>query len=158
MHRRHIRSNPTSRAGATTLGKDTSGEEESANQRQAWDQCVRRLRVHDEGVAHAWKEEIEIQHPSRAGLVSAILTAFNVEISSTLQPNPVPDLNTQILLQISAQLSNLSVNSESMPFIMPTQDELTSSSSIWVNALWFSNLILSLASASLGIVVRQWLN
>lgn len=29
---------------------------------------------------------------------------------------------------------------------------------IWLNVLWFSGLILSLASASIGIAVKQWLN
>lgn len=30
--------------------------------------------------------------------------------------------------------------------------------SVWLNALWFSSLVLSLSSASIGIMAKQWLN
>ena len=33
-----------------------------------------------------------------------------------------------------------------------------SRSTIWLNILWFSSLVLSLSSASIGILVKQWLN
>ncbi|KAI0747374.1 hypothetical protein C8Q74DRAFT_1182052, partial [Fomes fomentarius] len=29
---------------------------------------------------------------------------------------------------------------------------------VWLNALWFSSLIFSLSAASVGIMVKQWLN
>ncbi|EMD41611.1 hypothetical protein CERSUDRAFT_90185 [Gelatoporia subvermispora B] len=62
---------------------------------------------------------------SQAGLFSAALTAFNVELYTALKPDG---------------------------------NEAPPTSSVWINALWFSSLILSLSSASIGIIVRQWLH
>lgn len=66
----------------------------------------------------------------------------------------------QILIQISQQLNSLTltagfINSTHTPaFPAPFAP---SSSSIWVNALWFIALIFSLVTVSLGMLVKQWL-
>jgi len=89
---------------------------------KAWGTCASRLREYDEGMVKVWKEEIDTLLVF-AGLFSAALTAFNVELYPTLNPGGAKP----------------------------------SSSAVWINALWFSSLILSLSSASIGIIVRQWL-
>ncbi|TFK82716.1 hypothetical protein K466DRAFT_465818, partial [Polyporus arcularius HHB13444] len=97
-----------------------------------------------------------------AGLFSAIVTAFNVQSYQLLQP-PQPDPTPGILERISTQLGNLS---ETTHLINSTQSSYNPSSVtsqgptravVWVNILWFSALIFSLASASIGIMVKQWL-
>lgn len=97
-------------------------------------------------------------------MFSAILTAFNVQSYQLLQPAPTLDPVLVALQQISAQLSSFSNNP---PFVNSTQpayrqtDTLTPRApraAVWLNALWFSSLILSLSSASVGIMVKQWLN
>lgn len=106
-------------------------------------------------------------HNSQAGLFSAILTAFNVQSYLLLQP-PTPDPSIAILQQISSQLGSFSV---SLPFVNSTQSPSTNRLNtntgaappiprwaVWLNTLWFSSLILSLTSASVGIMVKQWLN
>ena len=64
---------------------------------------------------------------------------------------------------MSAQLEAFRVNT---PFVNSTQPAFDSSSddpfqvplyAIWLNALWFVSLIFSLASATIGITVKQWL-
>lgn len=70
-----------------------------------------------------------------------------------------------VLQQISLQLNSFSINP---PFINSTQTTRNSStapssqgiprSAIWLNILWFSSLILSLSSASVCIMVKQWLH
>lgn len=97
----------------------------------------------------------------QAGLYSAILSAFIIEAYHLLQSNS-PDQSVQVLLQISKQLNSFSINS---PFINSTQPFQTPStmqfepapSSVVVNALWFCSLVCSLVTASLGILVKQWL-
>ena len=72
-----------------------------------------------------------------------------------------------VLRQISAQLASFSVNSQFInsthafdPFVAmdhrhPFQ---VPPSAVWVNSLWFSSLVCSLASASIALVVKQWLH
>ncbi len=82
-----------------------------------------------------------------------------------LQP-AAPDPSFAVLQQISSQLASFSINPL---FVNSTQPSSTSRASadppppvphwaVWLNALWFAGLILSLASASVGIMVKQWLN
>ncbi|KAI0331629.1 hypothetical protein GY45DRAFT_1248417, partial [Cubamyces sp. BRFM 1775] len=112
-----------------------------------------------------WSSEIET-YLVYAGLFSAILTAFNVE-SYQLLESPSPDSTAAILERISLQISSLSY---APPFVNSTHSAFDSSQSgpvapadiprwaIWLNMLWFSSLVLSLSSASIGILVKQWLN
>lgn len=71
-----------------------------------------------------------------------------------------------MLQQVSSQLASFTIHP---PFINSTQPSdttrVTANSpppvprwAVWLNALWFSGLILSLTSASVGIMVKQWLN
>ncbi|OCH93724.1 hypothetical protein OBBRIDRAFT_724122, partial [Obba rivulosa] len=129
---------------------------------KAWASCAKRLKEHDETVARTWKEEIDTLLVF-SGLFSAILTAFNVGFYTSLTPTLNPDLNTLILLQISGQLTNLTSSSSSAPSFLSalsasTIDSSPSTASNWINVLWFCSLALSLSTACVGIVVRQWLN
>lgn len=81
-----------------------------------------------------------------------------------LQPASSPDPTLVILQQISLQLNSFSVNP---PFINSSQPATTilnrpapaaESWAVALNTLWFSALICSLASASFGILVKQWLH
>ncbi|KAI0323794.1 hypothetical protein GY45DRAFT_1399920 [Cubamyces sp. BRFM 1775] len=101
-----------------------------------------------------------------AGLFSAILTAFNVESYQLLQPVS-PDPTSVVLQHISLQLSSLPYRPPFINSSYPAFDAADSSSArppvtplsaIWLNTLWFSSLVLSLSSASVGILVKQWLN
>ncbi|KAI0653557.1 hypothetical protein C8Q70DRAFT_1059179 [Cubamyces menziesii] len=112
-----------------------------------------------------WIKEIDT-YLVYAGLFSAILTAFNVESYQLLQPAP-PDPAPAILQQISLQLGSLSyippsINSTYQVFNSSdagaTLSSVVPTWAVWLNALWFSGLVLSLSAASVGILVKQWLN
>ncbi|KAI0331620.1 hypothetical protein GY45DRAFT_1248384, partial [Cubamyces sp. BRFM 1775] len=120
---------------------------------------------YSEALVDRWAKEIDT-YLVYAGLFSAILTAFNVESYQLLQPSP-PDPSPDILLHISLQLSSLSyippfINSTQPAFsssgVRPTASPVAPRWAIWLNTLWFSSLVLSLSSASVGILVKQWLN
>lgn len=69
------------------------------------------------------------------------------------------DTTVQVLLQISQQLAAFALNpafanSTSTPATLPSFTP--SSNSVWVNALWFTALLLSLITASLGMLIKQW--
>lgn len=100
-------------------------------------------------------------------MFSAILTAFNVESYKLIRP---PDDTAIALQRISVQLQSFKI---SPPFVNATvaNSSLSDVASIFLgtpsptvleyavklNTLWFSALILSLASTVIGILAKQWI-
>ncbi|EMD31552.1 hypothetical protein CERSUDRAFT_59714, partial [Gelatoporia subvermispora B] len=105
---------------AVARASGTVGVEDSE---PTWNDFAKRLQKQDKETAKAWKEQIDALLVF-AGLFSAILTAFNVDLYKSLIPDDVGVVHR---------------------------------SSVWINALWFTSLVLSLSSASVGIVIRQWI-
>ncbi|KAI0718789.1 hypothetical protein C8T65DRAFT_737132 [Cerioporus squamosus] len=109
-----------------------------------------------------WKEEIDTLLVY-AGLSSAVLTAFVVQSYQLLQPDPA-DMTLAALKQISSQLNSFTVTP---PFVNATdhasQHDLAAAPfrapqyAVWLNVLWFSSLVFSLASATVALFVKQWL-
>ena len=131
----------------------------------AWGECLKRLRKYDQATVKGWKEDIDmllvlvssgslplylLLTSIKAGLLSAVITAFNVESYKMLQQDS-GDVTNHLLLHLSAQMVN-----NSLP--IATQPSWSKpSSAIRINVLWFSSLIFSLAAALIGILVKQWL-
>ncbi|EIW62046.1 uncharacterized protein TRAVEDRAFT_91546, partial [Trametes versicolor FP-101664 SS1] len=127
-----------------------------------WSDAADVVKDYSDDMIKRWNAEIDT-YLVYAGLFSAILTAFNVQSYVLLQPTP-QDPTLLALQQISAQLGSFSTNP---PFINSTQPAFQQTdtapppvprAAVWLNALWFSSLILSLSSASVGIMVKQWIN
>ncbi|KAH9846490.1 hypothetical protein C2E23DRAFT_575602 [Lenzites betulinus] len=144
---------------------DISTEQQTT---KAWTDIAGLVKTCSDETVDRWNKEIDT-YLVYAGLFSAILTAFNVQSYLLLQPAP-PDPTMLVLQQISLQLASFSVsphflNSTESPFSASTPVDVDPDSTpqvprwaICLNGLWFSGLILSLSSASLGIMVKQWLN
>ncbi|KAL1945545.1 hypothetical protein VTO73DRAFT_2396 [Trametes versicolor] len=133
-------------------------------QTKAWSGAAGMVQTYSDEMIKRWKEEIDT-YLVFAGLFSAVLTTFNVQSYLLLQP-AAPDPSIAVLQQISSQLASFSIQH---PFVNSTQPSSTTRANtntpppvprwaVWLNALWFSGLILSLSSASVGIMVKQWLN
>ncbi|KAI0740105.1 hypothetical protein C8Q76DRAFT_186607 [Earliella scabrosa] len=136
----------------------------------AWMDCATALKEHDETKIQGWKEEIDT-HLVFAGLFSAILTAFNVEAYKLLDPqnqdsNSSSDDLLRLLLIAVAQANQLDIhslaeNASSIASLSSSGDDGLRQLNQWaplINGLWFSSLICSLASASISLMVKQWLN
>lgn len=101
---------------------------------------------------------------AKAGLFSAVLTAFNIQSYPALQ-QPPRDPTAEILAQISAQLASFQVNGQTITSTSPAvpfsaanpPSSPVPTSLIVINALWFTSLICSLVAASIGIFLKQWL-
>ncbi|KAI0718800.1 hypothetical protein C8T65DRAFT_638167 [Cerioporus squamosus] len=129
---------------------------------KAWAEASEAVKTYHDELVRRWKEEMDALLVY-AGLFSAVLTAFNVQSYQLLQPAPC-DPTIAILQQISAQLSSFTITP---PFINSTGNvnPLGTSqpsfhapaSMVWLNTLWFSSLVFSLASASIALFVKQWL-
>lgn len=141
-----------------------------------WSVYASRMRAYDEAMVRGWKEEIDTllvfvseqtRHAHRhalipghkAGLFSAIVTAFNIEAYHLLQDDPT-QASMQVLLQISQQLASLQATGANAttqpPSFQMTTNFQPSSQSVRINALWFSSLVFSLFSALVAIIVKQW--
>ena len=103
-------------------------------------------------------------HEAQAGLYSAILSAFIVQSYQLLQP-AASDQTNVLLAQVSNQLASFRT---SPPFTNSTQPAykmlhpnprhfVAPTYAIWINTLWFVSLVFSLASATIGIIVKQWI-
>lgn len=88
------------------------------------------------------------------------MTALNVVSFTLLQDDPT-DTIPLILAQISLQLNDLSISGGQIisvqPPFTPSGRFRATAPNLVVNILWFTSLTLALISASVGILVKQWL-
>lgn len=87
---------------------------------------------------------------SKAGLFSAILSAFLIEIRKNLQQDPQDTTNT-LLMTILQSLHNATETQ-----ILPSSRFEPTSASRWVNGLWFASLMFSLMSALGASLAKGW--
>lgn len=103
---------------------------------------------------------------TKAGLFSAILTAFNVEAYKLLLPqNQSSSLSSDDLLRAllvtMAQgrvLNFTSLAADISASMSSTGNGGPNFKAALINGFWFCSLICSLAAASISIMVKQWLN
>ncbi|RPD57229.1 hypothetical protein L226DRAFT_465995, partial [Lentinus tigrinus ALCF2SS1-7] len=130
---------------------------------EAWVKTAKVIKKHSDEMVDQWNKEID-GLLTFAGLFSAILTAFNVQSYQLLQPSSA-DQTLAVMLQVSAQLASFAVNPAFVNSSQPAYDAaLTAVSAfkapvkaVLLNVFWFTGLVFSLASATLGIIVKQWL-
>ncbi|OBZ66580.1 hypothetical protein A0H81_13508 [Grifola frondosa] len=113
----------------------------------AWGRCAEILHDNDKSLLQGWKEEIDT------------LLVFSYQL---LQPD-TGDASVALLMQISMQLNSFTVNpsfiNSTHPASLNMQSTFTAPAyAVRINTLWFASLVFSLASASIGISVKQWLN
>ncbi|EIN09794.1 hypothetical protein PUNSTDRAFT_133564 [Punctularia strigosozonata HHB-11173 SS5] len=131
-------------------------EQPSTSDVTGWDYVYKRLQIYDREMIKGYSEDID-SLLIFAGLFSAVLTAFLVEVYTQLQPDNT-QLSVQLLSNISFQLQQISLNQAA-----PASSNLLDMSFqadahvVAINTLWFLSLVLALASALLGIFVKQWL-
>ncbi|TBU59458.1 hypothetical protein BD310DRAFT_976645 [Dichomitus squalens] len=140
-------------------------EEEFTAERKAdvWRSYAEAVKTHHDELVERWQAEMD-NILIYAGLFSAVLTGFNVQSYQLLLPTIV-DPSLAVLQQISQQLSSFSLGPSFVNSTHPARpvDQIqppfhAPTSAILINALWFPSLIFSLASASIALMVKQWLH
>ncbi|KAJ7893811.1 hypothetical protein B0H13DRAFT_1625075, partial [Mycena leptocephala] len=86
----------------------------------------------------------------RAGLFSAILSAFLIEIRKGLKEDSSSITNSLLATLIQAQNSTNPQVSSDTPFV-------PMASTLWIIGLWFMSLVLSLNSALWATMAKGWL-
>ncbi|KAE9387692.1 hypothetical protein BT96DRAFT_867286 [Gymnopus androsaceus JB14] len=96
-----------------------------------------------------------------AGLFSSVLTTLLAEVTPELSPDPTKTTNMllQTLVNQTAQISlNKQIDSVLTNKSMLGRFSITDvDASTWVNALWFISLLLSLSTALLAVLAKQWI-
>ncbi|PBK88293.1 hypothetical protein ARMGADRAFT_937394 [Armillaria gallica] len=132
---------------------DPYGQEMSENAR-IWPIYNEEAADFDANMLAEWRDTIDVLLVF-AGLFSAVLTTFVVQTSQNMQPD-YNQASAILLLEIlKATVSNGSqISIPSSPtdfFSMSRSDE-------WLNSLWFVSLTLSLITALVTVLVKQWLH
>ncbi|KAF7343222.1 hypothetical protein MVEN_01753500 [Mycena venus] len=91
-----------------------------------------------------------------AGLFSSVLTTFVAQTSQALSPDNTA-ISNSILLELVA-LQRAQANGTSLDSIPSAATSFAAArTDIWVNGLWFTSLVLSLTTALLAVLAKQWL-
>jgi len=134
-----------------------------------WTRCAERVWAYNKNKVDKWGKEISEKLVLFAGLFSTVITGFLVPYYVSLQP----DTSTQALVMISSQLVaisgqlrtlendslHLDVTQPNIPSVATLSPAQPTSHKTIVSicTLWFMALVCSLAAASIGMVVSQWL-
>ncbi|KAL1692437.1 hypothetical protein GGG16DRAFT_90073 [Schizophyllum commune] len=108
----------------------------------------------DDDMIKGFRDTLDV-HLVFAALFSAVVTTFVVQTSQSLQPD-YGRITSAILLELVALQRARSP--EDVPSANVTLDTLApSAGDVWVNALWFTTLGLSLSTVLVAVLVKQWL-
>ncbi|KAF8871906.1 hypothetical protein CPB85DRAFT_1194173, partial [Mucidula mucida] len=94
-----------------------------------------------------------------AGLFSAVVSTFVTQTSPNLQVdyNQVTAYIVYDMLRLQrAMMDGLPSDSITSSGITPTSPVHASRTDAWVNVLWFTSLALSLTTALMAVLVKQW--
>ncbi|KAI0703191.1 hypothetical protein C8Q76DRAFT_823980, partial [Earliella scabrosa] len=114
-----------------------------------WPLYLEHALVQDREAVRAWNSDLD-SILIFAALFSAVLTTLVIESYQTLQPDPQVEIMRAVLLQLQRNANTSDVVQDPIgPF------QITGSA-IRVNVYWFSSLIISLSTALLAILAKQW--
>ncbi|KAJ3548872.1 hypothetical protein NM688_g5242 [Phlebia brevispora] len=134
-------------------------ERQDVSQVDPWVTIDRKLRGREEDKVHDCRDDMDTLLVF-AGLYSAVLVSFLIQSLQNLQENyqkTSVDLLCQISLQTSSYtLSNGHINSTASPPPVSSSFE-PANTDVIVNICWIASLVLSLSTASFGMLVKQWL-
>ncbi|KAL1734489.1 hypothetical protein EV714DRAFT_268630 [Schizophyllum commune] len=108
----------------------------------------------DDDMIQGFRDTLDV-HLVFAALFSAVVTTFVAQTSQALQPD-YGRISAAILLELVALQRARSP--DDVPSAGVDLDSLSATTGdVWVNALWFTTLGLSLATVLIAVLVKQWL-
>ncbi|SJL12458.1 uncharacterized protein ARMOST_15885 [Armillaria ostoyae] len=131
---------------------DPYGQEMSENAR-IWPIYNEEAAEFDANMLAEWRDTIDVLLVF-AGLFSAVLTTFMVQTSQNMRPD-YNEASMFLLFEILKATASNSSQISIPPF--PTAFCSRSRSEEWMHTLWFSSLMLSLTTALVAVLVKQWL-
>ncbi|KAF9011007.1 hypothetical protein BDZ89DRAFT_1226071 [Hymenopellis radicata] len=119
---------------------------------RVWRAYIEESQKFDVEVVEDWRDTIDVLLVF-AGLFSAVVSTFAVEGYQNLQPD-YQQLSTSLLID----LVTLQTNTTFEPSIPDLDAFSPTLQNIWVNGLWFTSLTMSLITALISGLIKQWLH
>ncbi|CAE6531575.1 unnamed protein product [Rhizoctonia solani] len=140
---------------ATRAGFDDYGSELDRDAR-VWSAYVKEAEQWDDEMVDGWNRSLDVMLVF-AALFSAVSTTFVVESSKNLEPDPA-SIAATTLQEISQILRVMAINQSgaSLPESPADTEFEPSAAAIWVNALWFLSLALSVSVSLATMLAKQW--
>ncbi|GJE95411.1 hypothetical protein PsYK624_115950 [Phanerochaete sordida] len=132
------------------------GNVSQTNASNIWQTMVKTVRDVDTHKIDDTKEDIDTLLVF-AGLFSAVVTTFVVATYPSLTPDNTDEL---VFLMRQSLAQNYTFVDGVLRPMVPFPDDPPFEVPLWalrVNGLWFASLIVSLSTASFGMLVKQWL-
>ncbi|KAK0226587.1 hypothetical protein IW262DRAFT_1294758 [Armillaria fumosa] len=134
--------------------------EETAPNARVWRTYVDESTNHDVRMVRESRDSVDVLLVF-AGLFSAVVTTFIAQTSQNLQAD-YAQVSASLLFEmvlIQRAIANGS-SLDNVPFssLSPYTKFTPATTGVWVNGLWFTSLSLSLATALVAMLVKQWLH
>ncbi|SJL12124.1 uncharacterized protein ARMOST_15545 [Armillaria ostoyae] len=116
--------------------------------------------IHDANMVEEIRDNVDVLLVF-AGLFSAVVTTFVVQTSQSLQADYAQasaSLLFELLLVQRAIASGSPVDTVPVSSLNPQTTFVPAATNVWVNGLWFTSLFLSLTTALVAVLVKQWLH
>ncbi|KAI0322553.1 hypothetical protein OF83DRAFT_1080139 [Amylostereum chailletii] len=164
--RRHLHKRaPTSTTTDNRTGLNASADLSLAgvdNSAKIWSIYLSHAEKFDRALVESWKGDMDgilffsylvcphLSSFTKAGLFSAVITAFLVDSYKTLQPD-----NGQVSTELLRSLV-LFQNASATSLNLATNTNPSTSTALCISILWFASLIFSLSCALAATLVQQW--
>ncbi|KAK0232735.1 hypothetical protein IW262DRAFT_1259543 [Armillaria fumosa] len=145
-----------------SIGNDPFNYEETAPNARVWRIYVDESTNYDVRMAGGSRDSVDVLLVFfQADLFSAVVTTFVAQTSQSLQADytqvSAALLFEMVLIQ-HALANGSSLDNVPVSSLNPYTGFIPATMDVWVNGLWFTSLSLSLATALVAVLVKQWLH
>ncbi|KAK0439218.1 hypothetical protein EV421DRAFT_876136 [Armillaria borealis] len=134
--------------------------EEAGPYARVWRTYQDETQIHDTAMVEDSRDSVDVLLVF-AGLFSAVVTTFVVQTSQNLQLD-FGEVSASLLFELvliqRAVASGVSIDQVPGSRLTPTTIFSPVGTTLWVNGLWFISLSLSLVTALIAVLVKQWLH
>ncbi|KDQ08183.1 hypothetical protein BOTBODRAFT_118970, partial [Botryobasidium botryosum FD-172 SS1] len=141
-------------------GSDDESREETTSESNIWSNYLLAADKFDETIIRDWNQSMDVRLFSKAGLFSAVQTAFLIEAYKNLGDDPA-QRTVSLLREIDQHIQERAPGSgraNSNLASLNSGNFTPSSSAVRVNCAWFASLILTLGIPVIIVLVKQWLD
>ncbi|KAF8900594.1 hypothetical protein CPB85DRAFT_1228382, partial [Mucidula mucida] len=140
------------------LPEDPYGQETAPNAR-IWRVYVEEAAAFDENMVGQSRDGLDVMLVF-AGLFSAVVTSFLVQVSQNLQADfsEMSALLLHDLLIVQLSMVNGATVNVTSPSVNPARKFDPDVIDVWINGLWVVSLVTSLVVALSAVLVKQWLH
>ncbi|KAF9012841.1 hypothetical protein BDZ89DRAFT_963471, partial [Hymenopellis radicata] len=134
--------------------------QETAPNARVWRAYVEEAATFDDMMIAEYRDGLDVMLVF-AGLFSAVVTSFLVQVSQSLQADFIEMSAVLLHDLVSIQLAiaqGIPIDNSTTPSLNPSSAFSPDGIQVWINGLWVTSLIASLIVALATVLVKQWLH